>query len=88
MVTADDETVDVRVAELNVGEYYLDAGTNPISGVYRLGDDRVVMQKPDNPRMNDFVWRRDSAERLTMIAEPSVELSGQRLLTSTMVKLP
>jgi len=86
MTTADDEVVDVTVTWLQSGEYYLDASTNPISGVYFVDENSVVMVKPDNPRMKDFVWRRDAARWLTLIGEPSVELSGQRLLSSQMVK--
>lgn len=86
MTTPDDEVVGVTVSWLQSGEYYLDAGTNPISGVYLVDGNAVVMVKPDNPRMKEFVWRRDSAHWLTLIEEPPIELSGQRLVSSDMVK--
>ena len=86
MTTADEEIVNVNVAGLSSGEYYLDAGVNPISGVYRVDESNAFMVRPNNPRMKHFVWRRDSDRWLTLIQEPSVELSGRRFLSSTMVK--
>ena len=77
----------MAVTELNAGEYYFEAGTHVISGLYVISGQDVVMAKPDNPRMGDFTWRRHSATYIVLTREPAVELSGQRLLASSMSKL-
>ena len=87
LVTTAKDVVAVTVSSLTPGEYYFDAGTNVISGVYVVNGPAVTMTKPDNPRMGDITWRRDSAYSLTLIRQPPVELSGQRLISSTMTKL-
>jgi hypothetical protein len=83
--TTDGNTTYVTVSELRVGEYYFDAGTHPVSGVYTLQAQRVVMKKPDNPRMKEYVWRLRSDRSLVLVEETPVELSGERLIASTLV---
>ncbi len=42
------------------------------------------MIKPDNPRMKDYILRLREDRSLILIEEPSVELSGERLISSTL----
>lgn len=83
-VSQDGDEVEVAVSELNAGEYYFDAGTHVISGLYVINGQDVVMAKPDNPRMGDITWRRHTATYVVLTREPPVELSGERLLASSM----
>lgn len=83
--TADGNIVNVMVSELRIGEYYFDAGTHPISGVYSFQVEQVVMLKPDNPRMKEYVWHLQSDGSLTLVEEAPIELSGERLISSTLI---
>ena len=83
--TADGKIVDVTVSELRFPEYYFDAGTHPISGVYSYQVEQVVMLKPDNPRMKQYVWHMQSDGSLVLVEEAPVELSGERLISSTLI---
>ena len=83
--TADGSIVDVEISELQAWEYYFDAGTHPISGVYSMEGDQIRILRPDNPRMNGFTWRERPDRSLILIAEPHTELSGKRLISSTLV---
>jgi len=82
--TADGSIVDVEVSELQAWEYYLDAETHPISGIYSMAGNEVRMLSPDNPRMKGFTWRQRADRSLILTAEPPVELSGMRLISSTL----
>jgi len=79
------DQVLVEVTELRHWEYRLNARTHPVSGIYVLEGDRVLMTKPDNPRMKEFVWRYRSNTSLLLIEEPPVELSGMRLSASELI---
>ena len=87
MITTEGDNVEVTVSELNALEYYFDAGTHPVSGVYSVNGASVVMAKPDNPRMSSIVWRIETRRSIVLTTEPPVELTGKRLLASTMTKL-
>lgn len=84
LITADGEVVSVELSQLTSNEYYFDAQTHPISGVYLLDGQWVSMLKPDNPRMKGFNWSVRSPRYLVLVDEAPVELSGQRLISSTM----
>jgi len=83
--TSDGQIVDVEVREVQGWDYYFDAGTHPISGVYTLQGDSVLMQKPDNPRMKNYSWNLREDRSLVLVDEPPVELTGVRLVSSTLV---
>lgn len=85
LYTEGGEQVPVEVTELRDWEYRLNARAHPISGVYVLEGDQVIMTRPDNPRMKAFVWRYRSNTSLLLIDEPSVELSGMRLTASELL---
>ena len=84
LITADGQVVGVQLSQLTSNEYYFDAQTHPISGVYLLDGKWVSMLKPDNPRMKGFNWSVRSPRYLVLVDEAPVELSGQRLISSTM----
>lgn len=83
--TADGEVTDVSLRELRTDQFYLDAKTHPISGVYALEADELSMLEPDNPRMTGFVWLLRTHRSLVLVKEAPVELSGKRLVSSTLV---
>jgi hypothetical protein len=85
LMTADGQTTDVELSELRAGQYYLDSGTNPISGVYALESEELKMRQPDNPRMKGYVWLVRPDMSMVLVDEAPVELSGQRLVSSTLV---
>ena len=85
LTTADGRTTDVNLSELRAGEYYLDAGLDPLSGVYSLESDEFAMRKPDNPRMKGYVWLVRPDMSMVLVDEAPVELSGQRMVSSTLV---
>ena len=85
MQAADGAVVDVKISRLQGSEYYFDAGTHPISGVYGLESSAVSMVKPDNPRMKEYVWRLREDRSLVLVREPAIELSGRRLISSTLI---
>lgn len=80
------ELVEIRL--LRDGEYYLNAPGNPISGVYRLTQADLKITKPDNPRMSGLVWQLNPDKSLTLVQEASVQVSGRRLVSATLVKQP
>ncbi len=84
--TADGEVTDVSLRELRTDHFYLDAKTHPISGVYALEADELTMLEPDNPRMRGYVWLLRTHRSLVLVAEAPVELSGKRLVSSTLVR--
>lgn len=85
MQIADSSIVDVEISKLQASDYYFDAGKHPISGIYSMEGDQILMHLPDNPRMKEFLWRQRADRSLILIAEPSTELSGIRLISSTLV---
>jgi len=85
MQIADGSIVDVEISKLQASDYYFDAGTHPISGIYSMAGDQISMHLPDNPRMREFLWRQRADRSLILIAEPHTELSGMRLIASTLV---
>jgi len=85
LTTADGQTTDVELSELRTGQYYIDSGTNPISGVYALESEELTMRKPDNPRMKGYVWLVRPDMSMVLVNEAPVELSGQRLVSATLV---
>lgn len=80
------ELVEIRL--LREGEYYLNAPGNPISGVYRLTQTDLRIVQPDNPRMRGLVWQLNPDKTLTLVEETSVQVSGRRLVSATLVKQP
>jgi hypothetical protein len=79
------ENTVVVISQLQKNEYYLNAGTHPVSGVYTYKNDLLTMTKPDNPRMDGFVWRFDEDASFVLIRAPEVELSGEKLVSSRLV---
>jgi len=84
LTTADGQVMDVELSELRPGDFYFNAGVHPISGVYLVEPDKVSMREPDNPRMRGYVWLLRSDMSLVLVEEAPVELSGQRLISSTL----
>ena len=84
----DGTTSTVSVSELREQEYYLRAPGQPVSGVYRFADGELRITKPDLPRMSGYVWRRNEQGDLVLVAEPSVPVSGKRMTSATMTRLP
>ncbi len=85
LTTADGAVTDVSLRELRTDHFYLDAKTHPISGVYALEAGELSMLEPDNPRMSGYVWLLRSHRDLVLVEEAPVELSGKRLVSSTLV---
>lgn len=84
--TPDQGTEPVEVRLLTESEYYLNAAGHPVAGVYRLEGNQLKMVKPDNPRMSGIVWQLNGDRSLTVVQEPPVANSGQRLISARMVK--
>lgn len=80
------ELVEIRL--LREDEYYLNAPGNPISGVYKLTQTDLKIVRPDNPRMSGLVWQLNPDRTLTLVQETSVQISGRRLVSATLVKQP
>jgi len=86
-LTAPDGTVvPVNVSLLTDNQYYLSAPRHPISGVYKLDKTELRIVKPDNVRMGGYVWRLNPNGSFVLVEETPVQLSGQRLISSTLVK--
>jgi hypothetical protein len=78
--------LSVSITQLQENEFYLDAGTHAVSGIYTYDQKLLTMIKPDNPRLKELVWRLDEDGSFVLIREPSVELSGERLISSRLTR--
>ena len=78
------EKIEVRL--VRDGEYYLNAPGNPVGGLYRLRGDELAVTQPDNPRMQDLVWKLNADRSLTLVQEAPVQVSSRRLVSATLIK--
>ena len=59
--------------------YYL-IGHIPMDGVYRKQGDELVCQKPNDPRLQGFIWRIQNRNMLILIAQPRLWVAQERYL--------
>lgn len=85
---ADGTTAPVEVSNLRAGEYYLRAPGLTFSGSYVYKDRELAILKPDNPRMNGYIWKLERKGQLVLVEEPPVPVSGVRLTSSSLRKDP
>lgn len=84
--TPDGTTSAVEVSNLRKGEFYLRAPGRTISGSYVYKKPELTVLKPDNPRMNGYVWKLERKGQLVLVEEPPVPVSGVRLTSATLRK--
>jgi hypothetical protein len=82
----DGTTSAVEVSNLRAGEYYLRAPARTFSGSYIYKDHELSILKPDNPRMNGYVWKLERKGQLVLVEEPPVPVSGVRLTSGSLRK--
>jgi len=81
------EVTEVEVRLLRKNEFYLYAPHHPISGVYTWDGKLLRITKPDNPRMNGYVWKAEHDHSLTLVEETPVPISGVKLMSAHMWRL-
>ena len=78
---------EVTIQDLGKSEFLMrPAGLNS-SGVYTLKDDELVMSRPTDERLTEFVWRIKADGSLVLIAEPPARKTGARYLGATMTPM-
>lgn len=82
----DGSTAAVEVSNLRTGEYYVRAPGQTFSGSYIYKDRELSILKPDNPRMNGYVWKLEHKGQLVLVEEPPVPVSGVRLTSASLHK--
>lgn len=83
----DSQAFEVELRQLGPGEFYLQAGGQPMSGVYRQDKKVLRMTKPDIPRFSGYAWNILEDGSLVLATEADVPLTGRRLVSSTMRRL-
>jgi hypothetical protein len=86
LTAPDGSVVPVNVSLLSDRQYYLSAPRHPISGAYKLDKTELRIVKPDNVRMGGYVWHLNPGGSFVLIEETPVQISGQRLISSTLIK--
>ena len=78
---------NIEIKQLRDREYYIYAKGHPIAGVYKQEENLLIMISPESPRLQGYVWNLMRDGSLTLVEEAAVPLSGQRLISSTLVKV-
>ena len=82
----DGTTSAVEVSKLRTGEYFVRAPGRTFSGSYVYKERELTILKPDNPRMNGYVWKLERKGQLVLVEEPPVPVSGVRLTSASLRK--
>jgi hypothetical protein len=76
----------VKMQDLGDGQFVL-GGAGVLSGTYQWNDGQLVVQKPDDDRMNGLVWKWDG-KQLILIGEPANTPTGSSYTGTTLTRPP
>ena len=79
------ETKTVTIQDFGHGRYYLHGHTE-LDGIYRKHDRRLVCVKPNDPRLQGFVWRIVNGKRLVVIRQPRLWVAKNRYLGDALTR--
>lgn len=77
----------VTIQHLGDNEYNLRKGSLNFNGIYHLKKHNLVMARPADDRLTEFVWRLKKDGTLVLIEEPPTRKTGARYLGATLTKL-
>lgn len=78
-------TTVVTIQGFGHGRYYLHGHTE-LDGIYRRRDRRLVCVKPNDPRLQGFIWRIVSNNKLILVTQPKLWVAKNRYLGDTLTR--
>lgn len=76
----------VTLTDLGDGQYRLRPRSLNSSGVYRLDENKLVIETPGDERLTGFEWRIASPNKLVLVGQPDTSRTGSSYLGATLVR--